>query len=515
MASCYSCLMDRNVLPAEIEEGNVEYKRVVDCNDSKRAVKLKSQLLWRLSEGKRKNNNYEAIYYVGIEDDGSISGLAIDELNNSIVKLNNLAVACKSEIASTSYVYSQYGVYAKILVRKIQIPDIKDDTKVGFLGCSESGKTTLVGVLTHDKVDNGNGSARSNIFRYSHEFENGQTSCIKQEIIGFSNSTLINYNSNFLSSWEYIVQKSDRIVSLIDMPGCNKYLSTTLFGIMAYRPDYIFIVVSPQDLDSIASSQDVEMYVKLCNDLNIQFTIILSKVDMIANNVSEYLEKIQKLANNILAVSSVTGENIATLKSLLSKLQSKQILIDDNPESVEFLINDSIFVPDVGVVVGGILKSGSIKTGDQLLLGPYNYSSVHSAKIVSIHKRQMPCTILYPGEIGSFIIKHDTNLKINKYKYMMLISKQLLCNFVNEFKIVLDNNDISKSIKVGTELVIFVGNVTETVTVKDITKNEHTVVFKDDSINYINNDDYVIFRYQSNILVGKTGTTKYSLDQIS
>jgi len=53
------------------------------------------------------------------------------------------------------------------------------------LGNVDSGKSTLVGVLAHGELDNGNGRARLNLFRHRHEVQSGRTSSISQEIIGF------------------------------------------------------------------------------------------------------------------------------------------------------------------------------------------------------------------------------------------------------------------------------------------------------------------------------------------
>ena len=54
-----------------------------------------------------------------------------------------------------------------------------------MIGNVDSGKSTLVGVLTKSLLDDGRGSARSKVFNFSHEQANGRTSSIGQEIMGF------------------------------------------------------------------------------------------------------------------------------------------------------------------------------------------------------------------------------------------------------------------------------------------------------------------------------------------
>lgn len=71
---------------------------------------------------------------------------------------------------------------------KIALPDIErdpNDVRVAVIGNVDSGKSTLVGVLAKGQLDDGNGSARVKVFNFSHEVENGRTSSIAQEIIGF------------------------------------------------------------------------------------------------------------------------------------------------------------------------------------------------------------------------------------------------------------------------------------------------------------------------------------------
>ena len=58
--------------------------------------------------------------------------------------------------------------------------------RIAVAGNVDSGKSTLVGVLTKGLVDDGRGSARLRVFNYPHEVENGRTSSVAQEIMGFN-----------------------------------------------------------------------------------------------------------------------------------------------------------------------------------------------------------------------------------------------------------------------------------------------------------------------------------------
>lgn len=58
--------------------------------------------------------------------------------------------------------------------------------RIAVIGNVDSGKSTLVGVLTRGLMDDGRGSARTKVFNFSHEAKNGRTTSIGQEIMGFS-----------------------------------------------------------------------------------------------------------------------------------------------------------------------------------------------------------------------------------------------------------------------------------------------------------------------------------------
>ncbi len=62
----------------------------------------------------------------------------------------------------------------------------ENDIRIAVIGNVDSGKSTLVGVLTKCIMDDGRGAARTKVFNYSHEAANGRTSSIGQEIMGFS-----------------------------------------------------------------------------------------------------------------------------------------------------------------------------------------------------------------------------------------------------------------------------------------------------------------------------------------
>ena len=54
-----------------------------------------------------------------------------------------------------------------------------------LIGNVDSGKSTLIGVLTNASLDDGRGGARSSVLKHRHEQENGRTSAVTVEIMGY------------------------------------------------------------------------------------------------------------------------------------------------------------------------------------------------------------------------------------------------------------------------------------------------------------------------------------------
>jgi GTPase len=72
------------VMPRENDDGHIEYKRELSGNENNRLEKYASQMLWRISENPERKT---AIYYIGIDDDGSIVGLSEIKIIKNIKKI--------------------------------------------------------------------------------------------------------------------------------------------------------------------------------------------------------------------------------------------------------------------------------------------------------------------------------------------------------------------------------------------------------------------------------------------
>jgi GTPase len=116
---------------------------------------------------------------------------------------------------------------------------------MAMIGNVDSGKSTLIGVLTNNCLDDGRGGARSSVLKHRHEQENGRTSAVTVEIMGYNKdgSQIVATARSHTQRWAEVVERADRTVTLIDLCGHEKYLKTTLFGLTGLMPDFALLVV--------------------------------------------------------------------------------------------------------------------------------------------------------------------------------------------------------------------------------------------------------------------------------
>ncbi|AGF85062.1 hypothetical protein QJ854_gp720 [Moumouvirus goulette] len=78
---------DEFKLPPEKDIGNIEYKRALLHCDEKKTEQYATQMKWRISEVRK----LKAIYFIGVDDDGTIYGLSENELVESLDKFVEIA----------------------------------------------------------------------------------------------------------------------------------------------------------------------------------------------------------------------------------------------------------------------------------------------------------------------------------------------------------------------------------------------------------------------------------------
>jgi len=255
------------------------------------APELPQRLLPGLEESKG------ALYEVGVADDGTIVGLAEDEMEESLNNLRAMAacLGCGVEVlrmvpvgecewveyCSTSQqtIRTSRLLVAEALVQPLQhlvdhtknarqaendVPsdggtsspttaphDIKrkvEQLRVSVTGATMSGKSSLLGTLSTATLDNGRGKSRLSLLKHRHEIASGMTSSVTQELIGYRDVTdhdkavstqVIGYGSGDVSSWIDIhasVESAEtgRLVIVSDSAGHPRFRRTTVRGIVGW-----------------------------------------------------------------------------------------------------------------------------------------------------------------------------------------------------------------------------------------------------------------------------------------
>jgi len=167
-------------LNKEDDYGNTEYKLKLVNPPPERIQHLTTQMKFRLQEG-----HGEAKYEIGVEDDGTPTGLNKEEMFCSLRTLCTMASNLKADLIILKMRDGYQGKTAEVLVRSNQKEGIKLDIKIMLLGDKQSGKSTLIGVLTSGQNDNGKGSARMFVHVHKHEVLSGETSSLSASISRF------------------------------------------------------------------------------------------------------------------------------------------------------------------------------------------------------------------------------------------------------------------------------------------------------------------------------------------
>ncbi|KAK5854109.1 hypothetical protein PBY51_015207 [Eleginops maclovinus] len=500
-------------LPPEAEEGNIEYKLKLINPTQYRFEHLATQMKWRLQEGRG-----EAVYQIGVEDNGMLAGLSEEDLRTSLKTLHELAEKVGADITvlrerEVDFDSDVPRKIAEVLIRKV--PDDQQflDLRVAVIGNVDSGKSTLLGVLTQGELDNGRGRARLNLFRHLHEIQTGRTSSISFEILGFnSKGEVVNYSESRTA--EEICESASKMLTFIDLAGHHKYLKTTIFGLTSYCPDFAMLVVSAntgiagttREHLGIAMALKVPIFiviskVDLCTRATVERTVrqlerVLkqpgcNKVPMVVSSTDDAVTAAQQFAQSpnitpIFTLSCVTGESLDLIKvflNIIPPLSNSKEQEELMQQLTEFQVDEIYTVPEVGTVVGGTLSSGICREGDDLVVGPTDLGQFHKLTIESIQRNRSACRVLRAGQAATLALGNFERSLLRKG--MVMVSPEMdptIC-WMFEAEIVLLFH--AKTFHKGFQVTVHIGNVRQTATVEAVCGKEElrtgekaVVVFK-------------------------------------
>ena len=126
-------------LEPEVEEGNHEYKRHLVSPSAARFQELVTQLQYRLHEGAN-----EALYELGVEDDGEIVGLDEDDLEESCKTLARMADALDADTTLVAERLVKDGKRARTMLCRKRLDNTSHkEVRITTVGNVDSGKSTI------------------------------------------------------------------------------------------------------------------------------------------------------------------------------------------------------------------------------------------------------------------------------------------------------------------------------------------------------------------------------------
>jgi len=133
---------------------------------------------------------------------------------------------------------------------------IEQETNIVTVGSVDSGKSTFIGTLVTNELDDGNYKLSKMIAKHKHEVDTKKTSDI---------------------SVKTVQRYKGKDTVLIDLCGHRKYLKTTIFGLTGYFPDYgtLIIAANKGDLPPMAKE-----HIDLLLCLGIPFCAMITREDI-------------------------------------------------------------------------------------------------------------------------------------------------------------------------------------------------------------------------------------------
>ena len=390
----------------------------------------------------------------------------------------------------------------------------QEECTIAVCGPVDAGKSSLIGVLTSGKLDDGRGKSRSRILKHKHELDTGRTSNITLNplIYQYKNNKIILMNSeknkNLLEIDINSKNCDSKIISLIDLAGHEKYLKTTVYGVTGMFPDYGIVVIGA----NTGITKLTREHIGILLYLKIPIIVIITKIDMapkhiykkLCNRIKNLLSKktfgkvlyfiseseknnnetqhyIKKMIDNndiipIISISNKDGTNINNLHKIIYNLPPRKKWEKDKVNGSIVYLDSKFNVPGIGIVVSGTTKGKTIKVKDKMFMGPFN-GKFHEVLIRSIHNSIRENVQSIDNDVQACFAIKSTNSKISINKNMIKKGMVLLDsldnwknNITKQFEAKITILQHSTTIRNGYSPIIHCGPIRQTAEI-EIDKN--------------------------------------------
>jgi GTPase len=372
----------------------------------------------------------------------------LDKLLTAVREHANVLGAHTTEIRRRRQPSPQNGAKdmatADICVRRRPGPGVSPlELRVAIVGNVDSGKSTIVGVLTRSLLDDGRGLARSKVFKHNHELETGRTSAISQHTLCLDESgNVLNDPAFKTTTTADYVARSAKILTLVDLAGHEKYLKTTCHGLTGHFPDYAACIVGA-NAGLVGMSKE---HLGVALALRVPVFFIITKIDLAPAHVTQHtLTTLQSILKKpgvkkrpfvirnrddvvtcarhmhsdalapIFLTSCVTGEGLDLVRLFYNLLPQRVDWAERANGLAEFVIDETFGVPGVGTVIAGTVKRGVITPNTPFLLGPdIGDGSFNICYIKSIHYKRLPVNRVIAGQTAALALKKVKRTQVRK-----------------------------------------------------------------------------------------------------
>jgi translation initiation factor 2 subunit 3 len=286
------------------------------------------------------------------------------------------------------------------------------EINVGVVGHIDHGKTTLLSKLTGKFTDT-----------HSEELKRGIT--IK---LGYSETTISKSGDSYNNQG---VGKPIRYVSFIDAPGHEMLMATMLSGAAVIDAAILVIAanegIKPQTREHLMALQAK----KIKNIIVVQNKIdLVDKQKALASykEIKDFLKGTIAENSKIIPVSAQQEINLSRIFEALAQIEIPKKDLESSPFFIvarSFDINrpGSTIDSMKGGILGGILKKGILRVGDEIEIKPGISSKKHNetiyktlnAKILALHKGNQNMESISPGasisietSLDPFLTKADS-----------------------------------------------------------------------------------------------------------